>query len=206
MRHSIDIKMAGQALEQTEKVLIMIHGRGGSTEDILGMSAYLNVGDYALIAPQADNHSWYPYSFMAPVQDNEPWLSSAINVIEQAVALVLSKGIKAENIHFFGFSQGACLVLEYLARHAKRYGGAVAIIGGLIGEEINRNNYTGDFAQTPIFIGTSNPDFHVPVERVKDTVAILEEMKANVKLSVYQNFGHSINQEEIDIANQFVFL
>ncbi|MDM1293068.1 dienelactone hydrolase family protein [Sphingobacterium sp. N143] len=206
MRHSIDIKMAGQALEQTEKVLIMIHGRGGSAEDILGMSAYLNVGDYALIAPQADNHSWYPYSFMAPVQDNEPWLSSAINVIEQAVALVLSKGIKAENIHFFGFSQGACLVLEYLARHAKRYGGAVAIIGGLIGEEINRNNYTGDFAQTPIFIGTSNPDFHVPVERVKDTVAILEEMKANVKLSVYQNFGHSINQEEIDIANQFVFL
>lgn len=206
MRHSIDIKMAGQALEQTEKVLIMIHGRGGSAEDILGMSAYLNVGDYALIAPQADNHSWYPYSFMAPVQDNEPWLSSAIDVIEQAVALVLSKGIKAENIHFFGFSQGACLVLEYLARHAKRYGGAVAIIGGLIGEEINRNNYTGDFAQTPIFIGTSNPDFHVPVERVKDTVAILEEMKANVKLSVYQNFGHSINQEEIDIANQFVFL
>ncbi|MGJ1270699.1 alpha/beta hydrolase [Sphingobacterium siyangense] len=121
-------------------------------------------------------------------------MSSAIDLIDHTVKLALDNGILAENIYFFGFSQGACLTLEYLARHGQRYGGAIAIIGGVIGEEINRDNYTGDFAQTPIFIGTSNPDFHVPLERVEATVSILAQMNANVKLMVYQNAGHSINR------------
>lgn len=205
MSHSINIKTAGQNLEQAKKAIIMIHGRGGSAEDILGMSSYLHVDNYALLAPQAENHSWYPYSFIAPAQENEPWLSSAINLIDQTVKLALDKGILAENIYFFGFSQGACLTLEYLARHAQHYGGAVAIIGGVIGEKINRSPYVGDFAQTPIFLGTSDPDFHVPLERVQDTASILEQMNANVKLVVYQNAGHAINREEIDLANEFVF-
>lgn len=205
MSHSSNIKTAGHSLENTEKALIMIHGRGGNATDILSMSAYLNVGDYALLAPQADNYTWYPHSFMAPEQSNEPWLSSAIQVIENTVQLALDKGIKTENIYFFGFSQGACLTLEFLAQHAKRYGGAVAIIGGLIGEEIDLSKYSGDFMQTPIFIGTSDPDFHVPLERVNATVKMLETQNADVKLTVYPNFGHSINQEEITIANQFVF-
>ncbi|MGJ1227300.1 alpha/beta hydrolase [Sphingobacterium siyangense] len=204
MSHSINIKTAGKNLEQAEKAIVMIHGRGGSAEDILGMSSYLHVDNFALLAPQAENHTWYPYSFIAPVQENEPWLSSAIDLIDHTVKLALDNGIRAENIYFFGFSQGACLTLEYLARHGQRYGGAIAIIGGVIGEEINRDNYTGDFAQTPIFIGTSNPDFHVPLERVEDTVSILAQMNANVKLMVYQNAGHSINREEIDLANEFV--
>ncbi|MDR3008900.1 MAG: dienelactone hydrolase family protein [Sphingobacterium sp.] len=205
MSHSINIKTAGQNLEQAKKAIIMIHGRGGSAEDILGMSSYLHVDNYALLAPQAENHSWYPYSFIAPAQENEPWLSSAINLIDQTVKLALDKGILAENIYFFGFSQGACLTLEYLARHAQHYGGAVAIIGGVIGEKINMAPYIGDFAQTPIFLGTSDPDFHVPLERVQDTASILEQMNANVKLVVYQNAGHAINREEIDLANEFVF-
>ncbi|WP_343318374.1 alpha/beta hydrolase [Sphingobacterium multivorum] len=204
MSHSINIKIAGQNLEQAKKAIIMIHGRGGSAEDILGMSSYLHVDNFALLAPQAENHSWYPYSFIAPVQENEPWLSSAIDLIDHTVKRALDHGIPTENIYFFGFSQGACLTLEYLARHAQRYGGAIAIIGGVIGEEINRNNYKGDFAQTPIFIGTSDPDFHVPLERVEATVSILANMNANVKLMVYQNAGHSINREEIDLANEFV--
>lgn len=204
MSHSINIKTAGKNLEQAEKAIVMIHGRGGSAEDILGMSSYLHVDNFALLAPQAENHTWYPYSFIAPVQENEPWLSSAIDLIDHTVKLALDNGIRAENIYFFGFSQGACLTLEYLARHGQRYGGAIAIIGGVIGEEINRDNYTGDFAQTPIFIGTSNPDFHVPLERVEATVSILAQMNANVKLMVYQNAGHSINREEIDLANEFV--
>ncbi|RKF42499.1 phospholipase [Sphingobacterium siyangense] len=204
MSHSINIKTAGKNLEQAEKAIVMIHGRGGSAEDILGMSSYLHVDNFALLAPQAENHTWYPYSFIAPVQENEPWLSSAIDLIDHTVKLALDNGIRAENIYFFGFSQGACLTLEYLARHGQRYGGAIAIIGGVIGEEINRDNYKGDFAQTPIFIGTSNPDFHVPLERVEDTVSILAQMNANVKLMVYQNAGHSINREEIDLANEFV--
>ncbi|WP_333862615.1 alpha/beta hydrolase [Sphingobacterium sp.] len=205
MSHSINIKTAGQNLEQAKKAIIMIHGRGGSAEDILGMSSYLHVDNFALLAPQAENHSWYPYSFIAPVQENEPWLSSAIELIDHTVKLALDKGILAENIYFFGFSQGACLTLEYLARHARHYGGAVAIIGGVIGEEINRHHYAGDFVQTPVFLGTSDPDFHVPLQRVQDTASILGQMNANVKLVVYQNAGHTINREEIDLANEFVF-
>ncbi|WP_343560457.1 dienelactone hydrolase family protein [Sphingobacterium sp.] len=205
MRHSNNIKTAGHSLENAKKALIMLHGRGGSATDILSMSAYLHVGDYALLAPQADNYTWYPYSFMAPEQSNEPWLSSALEVLENTVQLALDKGIQAENIYFFGFSQGACLTLEFLARNARRYGGAVAIIGGLIGETIDPDKYVGDFVQTPIFIGTSDPDPHVPLERVNATVKILEAQNADVKLAVYPNFGHSINQEEITIANAFVF-
>lgn len=205
MNHILDIKTSGKPLDQAEKVLIMIHGRGGSADDILSLSQHLNIKDYALLAPQATNGSWYPYSFIAPVDQNEPWLSSALETVEKTVKTALDAGIKTENIYFFGFSQGACLSLEFLARNAQKFGGAVAIIGGVIGDKINRENYKGDFAQTPIFIGTSNPDFHVPVERVYATANILREMNADVTEKVYANFGHSIHQEEIELANSIVF-
>ncbi|PIF46596.1 phospholipase/carboxylesterase [Chryseobacterium sp. 52] len=205
MSHTLDIKTAGKPLDQAQKALIMIHGRGGSAQDILSLSQHLNVEEYALLAPQATNGTWYPYSFIAPVAQNEPWLSSAIETIGKAVKTVLDAGIKAENIYFFGFSQGACLTLEFLARNAQRFGGATAIIGGVIGDKINRDNYKGDFAQTPIFIGTSNPDFHVPVERVYATGNILREMNADVTEKVYENFGHSINEEEMKLANTLIF-
>lgn len=206
MNHILDIKTSGKPLNQAQKALIMIHGRGGSAQDILSLSQHLNVENYALLAPQATNGTWYPYSFIAPTEQNEPWLSSALENIQETVKTVLDAGIKAENIYFFGFSQGACLTLEFLARNAQRYGGAAVIIGGLIGDKINRENYKGDFAQTPIFIGTSNPDFHVPVERVYATSNILREMNAEVTEKVYANFGHSINQEEIELANSIVFV
>lgn len=205
MSHILDIKTGGKSLNEAEKVLIMIHGRGGSAQDILSLAQHLNVEDYALIAPQATNGSWYPRSFIAPVEENEPWLSSAIENVGKTVNSALDAGIKGENIYFFGFSQGACLSLEFLARNAQKFGGAVAIIGGVIGDKINRENYKGDFALTPIFLGTSNPDFHVPVERVYATANILKEMNADVTEKVYANFGHSINQEEIELANSIVF-
>ncbi|MDP9956047.1 phospholipase/carboxylesterase [Epilithonimonas hungarica] len=205
MSHTLDIKTGGKSLNEAEKVLIMIHGRGGSARDILSLSQHLNVKDYALLAPQATNGSWYPLSFIAPVEQNEPWLSSAIETVGKTVKTALDAGIKAENIYFFGFSQGACLTLEFLTRNAQKFGGAVAIIGGVIGDKINRENYKGDFVQTPIFLGTSNPDFHVPVERVYATANILKEMNADVTEKVYANFGHSINQEEIELANSIVF-
>jgi phospholipase/carboxylesterase len=205
MSHILDIKTSGKPLDQAEKALIMIHGRGGSAEDILVLSQHLNVKDYALLAPQATNGSWYPFSFIAPSVQNEPWLSSAVETIEKTVKTTLDAGIKAEHIYFFGFSQGACLTLEFLARNAQKFGGAAAIIGGVIGEKINRENYKGDFAQTPILLATSNPDFHVPVERVYATANILKEMNADVTEKVYENFGHSINQEEIELANKIIF-
>ncbi len=205
MKHELDIRKSGKSLREAEKALIMIHGRGGSAEDILTLASHLNVKEYALLAPQATGHTWYPYSFMAPTEQNEPWLNSALESIKKTVQTAMEEGIKAENIYFFGFSQGACLSLEFLARHAKRYGGAVAIIGGVIGEAIERSNYKGDFQGTPVFIGTSNPDFHVPIERVYATENILKEMGAEVSLKVYENFGHSINPDEIDSANTLVF-
>lgn len=205
MNHILDIKTGGKSLNEAEKALIMIHGRGGSAQDILSLAQHLNVTDYAILAPQATNGSWYPLSFIAPVEQNEPWLSSALKTVGATVKSALDAGIKAENIYFFGFSQGACLTLEFLARNAQRFGGAVAIIGGVIGDKINRENYKGDFDQTPIFLGTSNPDFHVPVERVYATANILKEMNADVTEKVYANFGHSINEEEIELANSLVF-
>ncbi|HAO29284.1 MAG TPA: phospholipase [Chryseobacterium indologenes] len=205
MSHTLNIKTAGIPLKQAEKALIMIHGRGGSAQDILSPSQHLNVKDYALLAPQALNHTWYPLSFMAPVDQNEPWLSSALEMVGETVKAALDAGIKPENMYFFGFSQGACLTLEFLARNARRFGGATAIIGGVIGDKINRENYKGDLTGTPVFLGTSNPDFHVPVERVYATANIFREMNADVTEKVYANFGHSINQDEMELANTIIF-
>jgi|SRR5690554_32140 phospholipase/carboxylesterase len=205
MNHKLDIKYAGVPLEKAKKALIMLHGRGATAESILSLGEHLNVDDYALIAPQATNNTWYPYSFMAPEQENEPWLSSAINIVNQTVDKVLQSGIKSEDIYFLGFSQGACLATEYTARNAQRYGGVVAFTGGLIGKEINMSNYSGDFEQTPIFFGTGNPDFHVPVERVYTSANIARKMNADVTEKVYENRGHTISEDEINIVNSLVF-
>lgn len=205
MKHLLDIKTAGKPLVEADKALIMIHGRGADAAGILQMASHLNVSDYALLAPQATQHTWYPYSFMAPAEQNEPWLSSSLENIRETVQWATDNGIAAEHIYFFGFSQGACLALEYLARNAQKYGGAAAIIGGVIGEEINRIHYTGNFRETPVFIGTSNPDFHVPVKRVYDTEEILRDMNADVTVKVYDGFGHSIHPEQITIANKLIF-
>lgn len=203
--HKKNIVTAGKLLDEANKVLIMLHGRGGSAEDILEMSAYLNVKDYALIAPQATNNSWYPYSFLAQPAQNEPWLSSALSLVKEIVDDVISKGIPAEHIYFTGFSQGACLTLEFAARNAMKYGGVAAFTGGLIGDKIYPGNYTGDFNQTPVFIGSSNPDPHVPVERVYASANILKNMNADVTEKVYNNMGHTINDDEINNANKIVF-
>lgn len=203
--HKKNIVTAGKALNGANKVLLMLHGRGGSAEDILSMSQYLNVKDYALIAPQATNNSWYPYSFLAPPAQNEPWLSSALALVKDVVADLNSKGVSSENIYFMGFSQGACLTLEFVTRNATKYGGVAAFTGGLIGDKIYNENYMGDFLETPIFIGTSNPDPHVPVERVYATANILKNMNADVTEKIYDNMGHTINEDEIENANKLVF-
>lgn len=205
MSHKLNLKKSGAPLGEAGRALIMIHGRGGSAVDILTLSQHLNVGDYALVAPQATNSTWYPHSFMAPVEDNEPWLSSALDVVGQTVGQILDAGIKKEDIFFFGFSQGACLTLEFLARNADRYGGAVAIIGGVIGESIDRQHYKGDFARTPVFLATSNPDFHVPVERVYASANILSEMNADVTDKVYEHAGHTILPDHMALADKLVF-
>lgn len=203
--HQKNITTAGKELSPNSKVLIMLHGRGGSAEDILSLSSHLNVKDYTLLAPQATSNTWYPYSFLAPPAQNEPFLSSALDLLKGVVDDLYSKGITSENIYFLGFSQGACLTLEFVTRNAAKYGGVAAFTGGLIGDKIYLENYKGDFGGTPVFIGTSNPDPHVPVERVYATTNILKNMNAAVTEKVYNGMGHTINQDEIEQANKLLF-
>ncbi|MGZ3851960.1 MAG: alpha/beta hydrolase [Flavisolibacter sp.] len=203
--HKKNIITAGKELTKDSKVLVMIHGRGGSAEDILSLSSYLEVKDFSLMAPQATDNTWYPYSFLEEPSRNEPGLSSALGILKGLLDDLTAKGIPTENIYFLGFSQGACLALEFVARHASRYGGVVAFTGGLIGDKIHQKNYKGDFNGTPIFIGSSNPDSHVPIERVYATTNILKDMNAAVTEKVYDNMGHTIIHDEIETANKLVF-
>lgn len=203
--HKKDIHTSGKPLQEAKKALIMIHGRGADARDILGLASHLDVEDYALIAPQATNFTWYPYSFMAKPEENEPWLSSALDMIKGVVDNITREGISSENIYFLGFSQGACLSLEFVARNAKKYGGVAAFTGGFIGDKIYQENYSGDFSGTQIFIATGDPDPHVPVIRVNESVGILEEMGAKVDLKVYEGRPHTISQDEIEITNRLIF-
>lgn len=196
---------AGKPLNEAKKALIMIHGRGAGSNDILSLARHLNVSDFALVAPQAQGNTWYPYSFLAPTSQNEPSLSNSLHLISEVVKSVEKNGISKENIYFLGFSQGACLALEFTARNASKYGGVVAFTGGLIGETISEEAYSGNFENTPIFIGTSDPDFHVPVERVNETEMLLKKMGASVSKKIYENMGHTISQDEINLANELVF-
>lgn len=197
---------AGKVISETNKVLIMLHGRGASAEDILSLAPHLHVADFALVAPQAAGNSWYPNSFLSPPENNEPYLSNALLTLQEIVEEVEQKGIFKEQIYFLGFSQGACLVLEYVTRNAAKYGGVVAFTGGLIGDKIYSQNYQGDFEGTNIFIGTSDPDPHVPVTRVYATINILNEMNATTTVKVYPDMGHTINAAEIAMANQTIFI
>jgi phospholipase/carboxylesterase len=202
---SLEIITDGVPLNQAKKALILLHGRGAGGHDILSVAKHLKVDKFALVAPQAENRSWYPYSFLVPLEENEPSFSKSLEAIHQTVVAIQQNGIEKENIYFLGFSQGACLALEFTARNAAKYGGVVAFTGGLIGDKVYENHYAGNFEGTPIFIGTSDPDFHVPVERVNETAALLEKMGASVTKRIYDNMGHTISQDEVDLANELVF-
>ncbi len=204
-KHTKILETAGKPIGQALKVLIMIHGRGGCAKGILSLANEFNVQDFALLAPQANHNTWYHYSLMAIPEHNDPWLSSALEIINSIAEKVIAGGISAENIYFLGFSQGACLALEVAARNAKKYGGIIAFTGGLIGDKVYVDNYRGNFNGTPIFIGTGDPDSHVPLERVEETVEILKQMNANVTKKVYPNKPHGISLEEIELANAWIF-
>ena len=200
-----EIITEGLSLNKAKKALIMIHGRGADAHDIIAVARYLKVDDFALVAPQAENRTWYPHSFLVPIQQNEPFFSKSLDAIQNVVAAIQQNGIKKENIYFLGFSQGACLALEFTARNATKYGGIVAFTGGLIGDKVYEDHYSGNFENTAVFIGTSDPDFHVPVERVNETEAILKKMGASVTKKIYKNMGHTISQDEVDLVNELIF-
>jgi len=201
----LSISYAGQALADARRVLIMLHGRGGSPADMFSLLPMLDIDDFAVLAPEAPGHTWYPHSFMAAPELNEPALEQALTGLSELVAQMETQGMHAAQLYFLGFSQGACLTLEFMARHATRFGGGIAFTGGLIGDKIYRERYKGDFAGTPVFLGSADPDFHVPVARVYATGNILREMNAAVEERIYPGMGHTIIPDEITWVNKIIF-
>ncbi len=195
---------AGVPLDQAKRVLIMTHGRGASAQSILSLAAELAVDGFALAAPQATGNTWYPYSFLAPEAQNEPGLSSGLAVLKELLDTVKAAGILSENVYFLGFSQGACLTSEFVARHAQLFGGVFILSGGVIGDTVKTERYTGDFAETPIFLGCSDVDAHVPKDRVQDSSEVFRTLGATVTERIYPNAPHSIFQDEIDHINHIL--
>ncbi len=190
----------GPTVEAADLVLLLVHGRGGSAEDMLSLYRALGLATVAAIAPQAAGNSWYPNSFLAALESNQPFLDSALARIESLVNGLIAKGIASERIGLLGFSQGACLTLEFAARHPRRYGAVIGLTGGLIGPAGTPRNYAGSLAGTGVFLGTSDPDPHVPLERVKETRAVLQRMGAEVQLRSYAGMPHTINNDELDAS------
>lgn len=202
--HEKSIVTQGQPLAQTGKALVMVHGRGGTAESILALSQHLDVAGFTLFAPQATNHSWYPYSFMVPTTQNQPALDSALARIAETVESIQDQGIDSRVIYLLGFSQGACLTAEYAARNAQRFGGLLIFTGGLIGQQINPDTYGGSFDGTPVLITTGDPDPHVPLSRVEETAKFMTDKKAEVTMKIYKGRPHTILQEEMNLAKRIL--
>jgi len=188
---------AGVPLNSAEAAMVMIHGRGGTAESILALVDAIGTPGFAYLAPQASGNTWYPNSFLAPIPTNEPGITSGLQVIDEIVASIQAAGIAAEHIMLLGFSQGACLTLEYAARYARRFGGIAGLSGGLIGPDDTPRDYAGSFDATPVFLGCSDIDSHVPAKRVEETAQVLTRMKADVTMRLYPGMGHLVNEDEI---------
>jgi len=195
---------AGPVPEEADAVLLLLHGRGATAGDILALGAQLIGEDIAAIAPQARGNTWYPQSFLAPLETNQPHLDSALRRVNALVEDLLSRGIPSDRIALLGFSQGACLALEYTARHPRRYGAIMGLTGGLIGPPGTPRDYPGALAGTPVFLGTSEPDAHVPLARVEETQAVLRDMGAEVELRVYPGMPHTVNEDEISACRELL--
>lgn len=191
---------AGAPLDQAKAAMILVHGRGASARDILQLTLEFDQPDFAYLAPEARGSQWYPNRFTAPIESNEPYLTSALQFIADTLAHVEQAGIPAEKTILLGFSQGACLALEFAARNARRYGGLVGLSGGLIGPPGTVFEYEDSLENTPVFLGCSDVDFHIPVERVHESTEALRRLGADVTERIYPNMDHTVNQDEIDFV------
>ena len=188
---------AGAPLDRARAALILVHGRGGTAADILSLADVLAQPGFAFLAPQAAGNTWYPHSFLAPIASNEPGISSGLAAIAAVLARIEAAGILPERALLLGFSQGACLTLEFVARHARRYGGVAGLSGGLIGPDDTPRDYPGSLAGTPVFLGCSDVDPHIPLARVDLTAAVLRRLGGDVTERIYPGMGHTINRDEI---------
>jgi phospholipase/carboxylesterase len=198
------VLLAGEPLGRARAAMLMVHGRGATAESILALAQELAQPGFAYAAPQAANNTWYPHSFLAPIESNEPGLSSGLAAIAEVLAQLNTGEVSLERTLLLGFSQGACLSLEFVARNARRYGGVVGLSGGLIGPNGRPRAYAGSLAGTPIFLGCSDIDFHIPKERVHYTAEALQRLGGNVTERLYPNMGHTINQDEIDFIRSMM--
>ena len=190
----------GAAFNAATGAIVLLHGRGASAEDILGLAQEFDLPELAYLAPEAAEHTWYPYSFLSPIQQNQPWLDSALNLVAETLQRAITAGIERSKIAIVGFSQGACLATEFVARNAARYGGLVAFTGGLIGPPGARFVYSGELSGTACFLGAGDRDPHVPWKRVEETASVLSGLGAVVTLRRYPGLPHTINEDEIDHA------
>lgn len=194
----------GKPLEEASGAVILLHGRGGSAEDILSLASSLYLPELAYLAPQAAQNSWYPNSFLSPREQNEPWLTSALHKVHATLQMANDAGIPSEQVVMGGFSQGACLATEFVATHPQKYAGLIAFTGGLIGPPGADLRHAGDLAGTPAFFGSGDPDPHVPWQRVQQSAKILSDMGAAVTTRRYPNRPHTISAEEIDFAKRLI--
>ncbi len=196
---------SGATLMDAKAVMIMIHGRGATAASILELAEEFNNNDFAYLAPQANNTTWYPYRFIDPVEANEPNLSSALQMIDTLVKYLIDNEFPESKIVLLGFSQGACLALEYAARNPRNYGAVIGLSGGLIGPMGKEFSFDGSFSkETKVFLGCSDTDFHIPVERVHETAEVFRTMGAGVSKEIYESMGHTINDDEIERVSRIL--
>lgn len=190
------VQQAGVAPEDAKAGVVLVHGRGATAASMLQFAQALQVEDVAFLAPQAARNTWYPNRFLAPIESNEPGLSSGLQVVGDTIERLVEAGIDRDHIVVGGFSQGACLASEFVARNPRRYGGVVALSGGLIGPEGTEFDYDGDLSGTPVFVGCDDSDPHIPLERVHETTAAFEALGGDVTERIYTGMGHTINEDE----------
>ena len=199
------VRTLGAPLAQAAAAIVLLHGRGASAEDILGLAGEMYDERIAYLAPQAADHRWYPYSFMAPIAENEPWLSSALAKVAAVVELAVDGGVSLEHIFVCGFSQGACLSTEFIARNPARYGGLVAFTGGLIGPAGADLHHAGNLAGMPALFSSGDPDPHVPWSRVLESAKQFTAMGAEVKTHRYPGRPHTVLPQEMESARELIF-
>jgi phospholipase/carboxylesterase len=192
---------AGEPLETAKAAMILAHGRGASAADIMLLASEFKHPGFAYLAPQAAGSAWYPLPFTAPIESNEPYLSSALDVLASLLESVEGH-VALGRVVLLGFSQGACLTLEFAARHARRYGGVVGLSGGLIGPDGTPRDYPGDFLHTPVFLGCSDIDPHIRKDRVVDAAEVFKRMGADVDVRLYPGMGHTVNADEIEAVRK----
>ncbi|MUW14993.1 phospholipase [Halorubrum sp. CBA1125] len=220
-----ELVTAGAPLADADAALVLVHGRGATARSIVDFGAAVAGEDVALLAPQAAANTWYPNSFLAPVEQNEPGRRSGLRAVGRAVNAAADAGIDADAVLVAGFSQGACLASEFVARHPTRYGGLAVLSGGLIGESVDVDDYLADaggsagvdgaaeeerddaegpLAGTPVFLGCSDVDPHIPEERVHETADVLAALGGDVDTRIYEGMGHGINEDEVDAVSALV--